>query len=594
MKSVALVGKPNSGKSLLFNRLTGLNQKVTNFPGITVEVKKGERKGFTFYDFPGFYSFGALTQDEVISVDRFKQSLTNKDITTILCVLDASHLNSSLRMGLEVRELAAQMNVPVIFAINMIDELDDLNDIDWQGLQLELGTPLLAISAKTEQGLSTLIETLNNSIESPKPLGLSYFESAQKLSNLYGSDRKNKTLKVSKLDQILLSPLWGLLSFLIIMTVLFQSVFTFAVPFMDMTEALIGFLAESTVTFVPEGTIRDFIVDAFFGGIGSFLVFVPQIFFLTFIIGILEDSGYLARAAMLCHRPLRYFGLSGKSFIPMLTGHACAIPAVFAARMIDSPRKRLLTLLIIPLMGCSARLPVYAFLIAAIIPQTTYLSGLIGLQGLALFAMYLLGIFVALVVSWLLSRSKKIKAPDIPFILELPRYRLPHWSPLFSRSLQSVWQFIKRAGGVIFTVTIIVWILGYFPEGQLDNSYLSYLGHWIEPILAPLGLDWKYGVAILTSFVAREVFVGTLGTLFEIENAEENFTGLIENVQNAGLSFASGMALLVFYAIALQCASTFAILKSELGSYKGPTLLVLGYGFLAFIAAWATYLLLSI
>ncbi len=377
------------------------------------------------------------------------------------------------------------------------------------------------------------------------------------------------------------------------MTVLFQAIFTFAVPFMDGIEAAVSFLANLSAENLPEGNFRDFVVDALFGGVGSFLVFIPQIFFLTFIIGILEDSGYLARAAMLCHRPLRFFGLSGKSFIPMLTGHACAIPAIYATRMIDSPKRRIITILILPLMGCSARLPVYAFLIAAIIPPTRYFGGLIGLQGMALVAMYLFGILVSLIVSWLLSRSQMIHKDDIPFILEMPRYRIPHWKPLLLRSLQSVWQFLTRAGGVIFTVTVVVWVLGYFPTGQLNESYLASMGHAIQPLLSPLGLDWKYGVAILSSFLAREVFVGTLGTLFEIENAEENFMGLLENVQQAGLSFGAGMGLLIFYAIALQCASTFAVLKTELGNYKTPLLILLGYGLLAYLGAFLAYQLLS-
>jgi len=593
MRAVALVGKPNSGKSLLFNRLTGLHQKVTNFPGITVDVKRGQKGDSAFFDFPGFYSFGAISQDEVVSVNKFKKALSDNEISLILCVLDATQLSSSLRMALEVREQAAQSGTPLIFAANMVDELESLEAIDWSGLEKELGSPLVALSAKTGQGFNDLVETIDKETPPPKSGSVSFFETATDLSARFGPQRETSSAKGSKLDGILLSPIWGLFSFVAIMTVLFQTVFTFAVPFMDFTETAISFLAELAVSNLPEGVLRDFTVDALFGGIGSFLVFVPQIFFLTFVIGLLEDSGYLARAAMLCHRPLRYFGLSGKSFIPMLTGHACSIPAIYAARMIDSPRKRLLTLLIIPLMGCSARLPVYAFLIAAVIPKKTYLGGIIGLQGFALFGMYLFGIFVALLISWLLSRSKRLRAPDIPFILELPRYRLPHWQPLLTRSVQSVWEFIRRAGGIIFTVTLVVWALGYFPDGDLNSSYLSYLGHWIQPVLGPLGLDWKYGVAILTSFLAREVFVGTLGTLFEIENAEENFAGLLENVQNSGLSFASGMALLVFYAIALQCASTFAILKTELGSYKGPTLMVTGYGLFAFLSSWVTYIIIA-
>lgn len=593
MRSIAIVGKPNAGKSLLFNRLTGLNQKVTNFPGITVQIKKGQRGEFTFYDFPGFYTFAALSQDESVAIEQFTEFLRNKSADVILCVLDVNQLESSLRMGLEVQKHAAQSQLPLVFAVNMIDDLESLQAIDWVGLQKALGCPVVPISAKTGEGLNKLRDTLKSDLTPASTSTENFYEQSFELGRLYGPERVALSANRKSLDRFFLSPLWGILAFFAVMTVLFQAIFTFSVPFMDFIEFSVSSLGEVAVLRLPNGVFKDFIVDAFFGGIGSFLVFIPQIFFLTFIIGVLEDSGYLARAAMLCHRPLRFFGLSGKSFIPMLTGHACAIPAIYAARMIDSPRKRFLTILILPLMGCSARLPVYAFLIAAVIPQKTFLGGLVGLQGFALFMMYLFGIAVALMLTGLISRSRLLKTEDLPFILELPKYRVPHWKPLFLRSVQSAWQFLSRAGATIFVVTVVVWVLGYFPNGTLPDSYLATLGHWIQPALAPLGLDWKYGVAILTSFLAREVFIGTLGTLFEIENAEENFSGLLENVHNAGLTFASGMALLVFYAIALQCASTFAVLKNELGSYKKPTIILLVYGFLAYLASWLVYVLFS-
>ncbi|MCB0357954.1 MAG: ferrous iron transporter B, partial [Bdellovibrionales bacterium] len=287
-----------------------------------------------------------------------------------------------------------------------------------------------------------------------------------------------------------------------------------------------------------------------------------------FIIGILEDSGYLARAAVICHKPLKLFGLSGKSFIPLLSGHACAIPAIYASRTVASPKRRLLTILAVPLMSCSARLPVYALLISAFIPSTTILGGLVGLQGLAFFALYFLGVVVALLITSALAKTIYKTKNDSPFILEMPSYRWPHWRPLLKRSLVSCRQFITKAGVVIFIVTIIVWIIGYFPNGSghLDSSWLAALGHVIEPLMKPLGLDWKYGIAILSSFLAREVFVGTLGTLFGIEGAEENISSLVNHIQSSGLELGSGIALLVFYAIALQCVSTLAVLRKEVGS----------------------------
>ena len=277
----------------------------------------------------------------------------------------------------------------------------------------------------------------------------------------------------------------------------------------------------------------DFTADALFGGIGAFLVFVPQIFVLTFIIGLLEDSGYMARAALICHKPLRFFGLTGKSFIPMLSGVACAIPAIYAARAIDSPRKRLLTYMAIPLMPCSARLPVYTLLIAAFIPQDTALGGLVGWQGLAMFTIYFFGMLCGLLVTALVSRTSEDHYTDLPFVLELPPYRVPGLQPLLRNSWNRAKHFVTKAGKIIFSVTVIIWILGYFPNfgEDLGSSWLGQLGRVVEPLFAPLGLDWRYGVAIFTSFAAREVFVGTLGTIFGIEGADENMVPLVDQIK---------------------------------------------------------------
>jgi ferrous iron transport protein B len=354
-------------------------------------------------------------------------------------------------------------------------------------------------------------------------------------------------------------------------------------------ELIIAELALLFSEVLPAGMINDFVADAIFGGVGSFLVFVPQIMVLTFIIGLLEDSGYLARAALICHKPLSFFGLSGRSFIPYLSGHACAIPAIMAARTIESPRKRLITMMTIPLMSCSARLPVYALLIAVLIPDTQYLGGIINLQGITFFILYFIGIATALLVSTLLTKLTDFDKDkvDMPFILELPTYRLPHWKPLIHRVLTSAKQFIKRAAPIIFMVSVVIWFLGYFPQnGDLQSSYLAALGQWIEPIFSPLGLDWRYGVAILVSFLAREVFVGALGTLFGIEGADENIAGLAANIQQDGLTMGAGIGLMLFYVIALQCVATVATIKGETGSSKIAWGLFAAYGLLAYCVAW--------
>jgi len=308
-------------------------------------------------------------------------------------------------------------------------------------------------------------------------------------------------------------------------------------------------------------------------------------------VGILEDSGYLARAAVICHKPLRFFGLTGKSFIPMLSGVACAIPGIYAARMVDSPRKRWLTYLAIPLMPCSARLPVYTLVIAAFIPPYQMLGGLIGLQGLAMFVVYFFGMVCGLLVTSIVSRALPDVHKDMPFVLEMPPYRLPSWKPLVRNSWNRSKHFVTKAGTIIFTVTVLVWLLGYFPNfgADLGSSWLGYLGRIIEPVFAPLGLDWKYGVAILSSFLAREVFVGTLGTLYGIESADKNVIPLVDKIQDSGLSLGSGAALLVLFAVALQCVSTLTILYKESNSLKLPLQMFVAYAVLSYSAAWLVF-----
>jgi len=313
------------------------------------------------------------------------------------------------------------------------------------------------------------------------------------------------------------------------------------------------------------------------------------------MVGMLEDSGYLSRAAVICHRPLRAFGLTGKSFIPMLSGVACAIPGIYAARTIESPRRRWLTYLAIPLMPCSARLPVYALLISAFIPAQTVLGGWVGLQGLAMFGIYLLGIFAGLLVTALVSFTMEDEVDDSPFVLEMPPYRMPSWLPLLRGAWERSRHFVTKAGPVIFWVTMAVWFLGYFPNygADLGESWLGTMGHIIEPVFAPLGLDWKYGVAILASFLAREVFVGTLGALFGIEGAQDNVISLSQQVQASGLQISSCVALLVFFAIAAQCVSTLSILAKESGSWKLPAQMFVGYSLLAYVSALGAYQLIE-
>lgn len=598
MKNIILVGKPNSGKSLLFNQLTGMRQKVANFPGVTVELKSGKFAQYQLIDFPGTYSLKSLSRDEELAIDKLHEAMHSEDTALIICNLDATRLERSLVFGLQVRDLALQHNKGLIFALNMIDEVQRFgHHIDTEQLAQDLGCAVHALSAKTLIGLHEFKLALMDAASHPQDFipvktdeaNQPVLEISRKLSRQYGIKADIVLKRQNKIDDFLLNNVFGGLIFLLIMFLLFQSIFTWASPLMDAVETIVGELAAFVTEVLPKGVVNDFVADALFGGVGSFLVFVPQIMVLTLVIGLLEDTGYLARAALICHKPLSYFGLSGRSFIPYLSGHACAIPAIFAARTIESPRKRLITMMTIPLMSCSARLPVYALLIAVLIPDEQYFGGLLNLQGTTFFVLYFIGILTALLVSTLLNKLTDLdkEKAEMPFILELPTYRLPHWKPLIHRVLTSAKQFIQRAAPVIFMVSVVIWFLGYFPQnGDLQSSYLAMIGHWIEPVFAPLGLDWRYGVAILVSFLAREVFVGALGTLFGIEGADENIAGLAANIQQDGLALGAGIGLMLFYVVALQCVATVATLRGETGSRKIAWGLFVGYGLLAYCLAW--------
>jgi ferrous iron transport protein B len=605
MQKIVLVGKPNSGKSLLFNQLTGLRQRVANFPGVTVELKSGKFDQYELVDFPGTYSLQSMSQDESIAVDQLQKAVESEQTSLIVCNLDATKLERSLVFALQVQALAKTHNKGCIFALNMMDEVARLGfDIDTQALSEKLGSKVFAISAKTLIGISEFTQALKNIAASPETAkvkdtevqALCAVKAASQLAREFGISQDIILKKQNTLDSFLLNSVFGALAFAAIMFFLFQSIFTWAAPLMDAVESGIAWLAQLSTQMLPSGMFNDFVNDAIFGGVGAFLVFVPQIMVLTLIIGLLEDSGYLARAALICHKPLSVFGLSGRSFIPYLSGHACAIPAIMAARTIESPRKRLITMMTVPLMSCSARLPVYALLIAVFVPNVSYLGGWVNLQGAVFFLLYFGGILTALIVSKVLNHyvDDASNQSDLPFILELPSYRLPHWRPLFYKTLNSAVYFIKRAAPIIFTVSLVIWVLGYFPaNGDLQNSYLAMIGRVIEPVFSPLGVDWRYGVAILVSFLAREVFVGVLGTLFNIENADENITGLSEQIQADGFTLASGIALLAFYVIALQCVATVATLKGETGKNRYSWGVFVAYGLLAYALSAILYALLS-
>ncbi len=604
MPKTILIGSPNSGKSLLFNRLTGLHHKVANFPGITVDVGIGKMRALPemdLVDFPGTYSLQAISAEEKVAVEHFQRALQDPDVEQVLCLIDATRLEKSLYFTLQVIRDCERHSKPVTVLANLIDVLDNHDlSLDVAELGAALHTSVLPISARTGKGIDAVVERVNavrdQALQPPRAHLIDAPDvllrgTAHQLSRRFGPKGDVLVRTQTRLDSFFLHSVTGGFAFFAIMYLLFQSIFTWSAPAMDAVETALAAMAEVVVPLMSNHVARDFTSDALFGGIGAFLVFVPQIFVLTFIIGLLEDSGYMARAALICHKPLRLFGLTGKSFIPMLSGVACAIPGIYAARAIDSPRKRLLTYMAIPLMPCSARLPVYTLLIAAFIPSGTAFGGLLGWQGLAMFCIYFFGMFCGLLVTGLISRTSKDHYTDLPFVLELPPYRIPGLGPLLRNAWNRSKHFVTKAGKIIFAVTVVIWVLGYFPNQGTDlgTSWLGYLGRIVEPLFAPLGLDWRYAVAILTSFLAREVFVGTLGTIFGIESADENMTPLVEQIQSSDLAIGSGLALLVFFAIALQCVSTVAILSKESGSGTLALKMFVGYLFLAYGAALAIY-----
>jgi len=602
---VLLVGNPNSGKSLLFSRLTGLKQKVANYPGVTVEVRSGSALGLTLLDFPGIYSLEPLTGDERVAIARLENALESPATHGIVCVLDATRLERSLYLLLELVTRARAAGVPLLAAVNIIDEVVSRGArVDVQGLERAVGCDVVAVSAKTGEGLDRLRAVLDRwhgrlpphpPAPAPPPSTVEERRAlAARLARAHGPSADVLLRSQERLDRLFLSPWLGIPLFAVVMTVLFQAIFTWAAPAMALVRRAVEVSGAWTSGWLPPGVARDFVRDGLFAGVGSFLVFVPQIFILFVVIGVLEDSGYLARAAIILHRPLGWFGLSGRSFLPLLSGHACAIPAMMAARTIESPRRRLLTVLVIPFMSCSARLPIYALIIGGFVPAHTVLWGTVGLQGLAFTGIYAFGIVAALLSSAVLSRATRGREgalADAPFVVELPPYRVPGVRPILLAAASRSSSFVRRAAPVIFCVVVVVWMLGYFPKGagHLAESWLAWTGRWIEPVFRPMGADWTSAVAILTSFVAREVFVGTLGTLHGLEDAGQHLSALSTRLQSSGMGLPAALALLVFYALSLQCASTLAVMRKETGSGRIPVFAFLGMTTLAYTGAVVTY-----
>ena len=601
--NIALVGNPNCGKTALFNQLTGSRQKVANYAGVTVERKEGQftapsGRKVQVLDLPGTYSLDAMGPDEVITRDVCLGKLEGVEQPDIIvCVADATNLRLHLRFVLEIRKLGR----PMVLALNMMDAAEKRGiRIDREALQRELGVTVIETVAVRAEGIKGLV----GYIDGPLPAAndnVVHTDLHQEVRRILDATvvMPTRTAKVDdSLDSILLNPWLGIPILLAIMFVVFQAVFTWATPLMDGITAGVDWLAAFTTQSLPDGLLKDFLVNAVFGGLGSVIVFLPQIVILFFFILVLEESGYLPRAAFLLDRLMSAAGLTGRSFIPLLSSHACAIPGIMATRSIHDPRDRLTTILIAPLMTCSARLPVYTLLIGAFLPQKTVL-GFVSLQGLVLFGLYLVGIFSGLLASWTISVFRRDKS-EHPLLMELPSYRLPNGKSLLMGLWERAMIFMKRITGIIFCVNAILWVLTTFPGKPagatgpaIDYSIAGMIGHLMQPIFAPIGFNWQICVALVPGLAAREVAVSALGTVYAVQGSDDAVAQQLGHLIAGQWPLATALSLIAWYVFAPQCLSTLAVIRRETNSWKYVAITA-GYLFgLAYLAAFVTYQIAS-
>jgi len=605
LKTVVLIGPPNSGKSTLFNRLTGLRQKVANYPGVTVEQRMGLMAGvgrddLTLIDLPGIYSLTPYSEDARVSIDvlRGKMPGTPKP-DAVLLVLDSLHLTRQLMLAAPV----LAVGLPTLVLLNMSDLMESRGgQIDSLKLARELGAPVAQISATHGTGLDAVPLFLHQQTDrsAAKPLALPVLGNAAS-AHTWAAQVSRKTgyrapLSVEgtrKIDNILLHRIWGPLLFLLVVVGVFEVVFSIGQPMSDGFGDILARMGEFVRPLLPAGWLQSLVLDGAWKGISSVLVFLPQILLLFLFIGILEDSGYLARAALIADRVMRTIGLNGKAFIPLLSAYACAVPAIMATRTIENRRDRLATILVTPFMTCSARLPVYMLLIAAFIPNIAYLHGFLGLRTVVMLSLYLAGFVGAMTTAWLL-KSSILKSSETPFILELPQYRMPTLRSLALRLIDRARVFLRQAGTVILCVTLALWVLAHLPVVHvaggswsapgLADSVIGRLGHFIEPAIAPLGFNWKIGIGLLSSVLAREVMVSTMGTLYGADPATQAMH--LQTALHHDMTLGGALALMIFFAFAMQCTSTMAVVRRETNSWKWPAVQFLYMLVLAWSAAF--------
>ena len=605
---VALVGNPNSGKTALFNALTGARQKVANYAGVTVERKEGVAvtpggRHLSILDLPGTYSLRARSPDEVVTRDAVLGRLageTPPDV--VVCVADATNLRLVLRLILELKAVGR----PLVLALNMFDiaQRQGLR-IDLEGLSRELGAPIVTTVATRKRGIDDLLGQVDALIDSGAlAVGSTWREpdageiraahrEAQRILRTYVRPPEHPDTFTGKVDAVLLHPVAGLAILFALLFFMFQAVFTWATPAMDAIEAGFGALGALVAQVVPDGFLQSLLVDGAISGVGSVLVFLPQILILFLFILLLEDFGYMARAAFLMDRIMGGAGLHGRAFIPLLSSFACAIPGIMATRVIDAKRDRLTTILVAPLMTCSARIPVYTLIISAFIPHTT-VWGLFSLQGLVMFGLYASGILSALLVS-LVIRKVFWRGAVEPFLMELPTYKTPDTENVARNLLQRAMIFISRAGRIILPLNILIWVLSTFPSAPagatnpaIDYSLAGIIGKLIQPLLAPIGFNWQMAVSLVPGMAAREVAVATLGTLYAVGDAESD-PGSLATALSHDWSLAMGLSFLAWYIFAPQCAATLGVVKRETNSWLWPSVMF-GYMFaLAYTASFIVY-----
>jgi ferrous iron transport protein B len=605
---VALLGNPNCGKTALFNLLTGSRQKVANFAGVTVERKEGllrmsDGRSVAVLDLPGAYSLNPTSADETITRDVVLGALAGEAAPDlVVCVTDATNLNLNLRMVLEV----CRFGVPMVLALNMADVARKRGiAIDTAALARELGVPVVETVAVHRGGADALIAQLAHAAPSrpavpPQWRAPDAFDVAtthREVRRILGASVRQQSVDLrvdDALDRVLLHPVWGTLILAGTLFLIFQAVFSWAGPPMDVIKNLVGAAGELLKETLADGMLRSLIVDGIVAGVGSVLVFLPQILILFLFLLFLEDSGYLPRAAFLLDRVMGTVGLSGRSFIPLLSSFACAVPGIMATRTISNARDRLTTIMIAPLMTCSARLPVYALVIGAFVPKRA-VGGVFNLQGLVLFVLYLAGIAGAMAVAYVMQRVGG-RAAQHPLLMELPSYRWPNLRNLAYGLWERVRIFLARVGTIILALMILLWFLSTFPAPPagatgpaIQYSYAGILGHALEYVFAPIGFNWQISIALVPGLAAREVAVGALGTVYALSSVDNELASQLAPMLAADWPLATAFSLLAWYVFAPQCISTLAITRRETNSWFYP-LAMAGYLFaLAYLAAFVTY-----